>query len=73
MKQDDIILKVISQSAEPTPSWALVKVNTPWGWLGTSADRRARKMAELGQLERIRHGKYVYYSLPEPSKQQRLL
>jgi len=36
-------------------------VQTEWGWLGTSADRTARKMAEAGEIERKRVGKYVYY------------
>jgi len=71
--QREIILKVVSQSAEPVPSWNLQKVDTFWGWLGTSGDRVARLMAENGELERVRKGKYVYYSVPQPSKQQRLL
>jgi len=73
MSQRDIIRKVIARNPEPTPSWELQKANTPWGWLGTSADRVARKMAEDGELERTRRGKYVYYSLPEPSHQRRML
>ena len=69
--QAEIIKKMLDQSPDPVPSWALQKVNTPWGWLGTSAARIARKMAEAGEIERRRIGKYVYYANVEPSKQLR--
>jgi|TARA_R110000744_G_scaffold380312_1_gene500655 hypothetical protein len=59
--QAEIIKNVLIKSGEPLPSWALQKVQTEWGWLGTSADRTARKMAEAGEIERKRVGKYVYY------------
>lgn len=37
-------------------SWELMKVNTPYGWLGSSGDRIARMMAENGEIEHISRG-----------------
>ena len=67
--QRDIIKNVLNQSHSPTPSWALQKVDTEWGWLGTSADRIARSMAAAGEIERKRIGKYVYYSKKSEGEQ----
>lgn len=44
-------------------SWQLIKVNTPKGWLGSGADREARKMAEEGLIVRSHEGKYALYQL----------
>ena len=44
-----------------TPSYDLEKVNTPYGYLGSSGSRRARELAERGEIEREIKGKYVYY------------
>jgi hypothetical protein len=70
--QEEIIMNVVSHSADPVPSWNLQKVNTPWGWLGHSADRMARKMAEQGKLHKNYVRKYVYYSLPKQAQQPKL-
>ena len=70
--QAEIIKNVLIKSGEPLPSWALQKVQTEWGWLGTSADRTARKMAETGEIERKRVGKYVYYWYTDNSKNEQL-
>ena len=60
--QAKIIQNIVYNSKDPVPSWGLQKINTEWGWLGTSADRIARKLAEDGVLNRVRRGKYVYYT-----------
>ena len=62
LSQSQIILKVLESSSEPVPSHAIQKTQTSWGWLGTSADREARRLAEEGKISRERVGKYTYYS-----------
>jgi len=62
LTQAKIIQNLVYNSKDPVPSWGLQKINTDWGWLGTSADRIARKLAEDGVLNRVRRGKYVYYT-----------
>jgi hypothetical protein len=52
-------------STDWKPSYELVKVNTPKGWLGNSADRIARYMALDGKIERKRDGKYAFYKLKQ--------
>ena len=39
-------------------------------FLGSSADRRARDMAESGEIERKRIGKFVYFRLKQEHKQE---
>ena len=66
LTQREIVLTIVeARHPEPVPSWDLQKTQTPWGWLGTSGDRNARRLAEDGYLERTMKGKYVYYSLPK--------
>lgn len=72
LTQEEIIMRVVSQSSDPVPSWEVQKVSTPWGWLGHSADRTARKMAEQGKLHKIYRKKLVYYSLPQEENQLEL-
>ena len=57
----EIILAVLNDIKDWTPSYNIIKTNTKWGWLGTSADREARRMAEEGIIQRKRDGKYTYY------------
>lgn len=42
-------------------SYELIKVNTSYGWLGSGADRQARRLAEEGDIERRHNGKYAEY------------
>lgn len=63
LTQSQIILNVLKDRNDWVPSYHLIKIETAWGWLGTSADREARRMAEDGIIERKRDGKYSYYSL----------
>lgn len=44
-------------------SWQLVKVNTPKGWLGSSADRVARLLAEKGIIEKKHEKNVAMYRL----------
>lgn len=62
MTQSNIILNVLRENrGEWFESYKLVKLSTKWGFLGTSADRRARELAEEDRIE-VRHiGKYVQY------------
>ena len=57
----EIILAVLNDIKDWTPSYNIIKTNTKWGWLGTSADREARTMAKNGIIQRKRNGKYTYY------------
>lgn len=65
LTQKEILLNVLEDAKDFVPSYNLIKTNTKWGWLGTSADRQARELAEEGLLQRKREGKYTYYKLVE--------
>jgi len=56
LTQQQIILKTLRFTNEWTPSHDLQKVDTPFGWLGTSADRECRRLVEMGKIER-KYGK----------------
>lgn len=60
---EEIIMRVLGESNDWVPSFNLIKTNTKWGWLGTSADREARRLAENNLIERKRDGRYTYYRL----------
>ncbi len=69
MTQATIILKVLRDAQNWVPSYHLQKVNTKYGWLGSSGDRSARRLAEGGLIERKQEGKYAYYrALEERTK-----
>lgn len=72
LTQGEIILKLLKEKKDWIPSWEIIKVNTVWGWLGTSADRAARTLVEDGIIQRKREGKYTYYRILE-NKQPNLL
>lgn len=61
LTQEEIILAVLEDVKDWIPSYQIIKVNTRWGWLGISADREARRLAEQGIIQRKREGKYTYY------------
>lgn len=63
MTQREIIYNVLRRNGDWTPSYALIKIDTQYGWLGTSADRMARQMVEDGEIERQQRGKYAYYRI----------
>ena len=59
--QREIILKYLELLHDWTPSYRLLKQDTPFGWLGSGSDRIARYLAEEGKIERKQNGKYSYY------------
>lgn len=61
LTQEEIILAVLEDINDFVPSYNLIKVNTKWGWLGSGADREARRLAEQGIIQRKREGKYTYF------------
>ena len=61
LTQEEIILAVLEDVNDWTPSYNIIKVNTKWGWVGTGADREARRLVELGIKQRKREGKYTYF------------
>ena len=67
MTQREIIMKTLEESGDWIPSFKLQKENTPYGWLGSSADRTCRKMAEDKLIERKQEGKYAYYRAIKPT------
>lgn len=64
MTQKEILLKVLAQK-EWTPSYEIIKVSTPWGFLGTSADRVARTLVEQGKVKRRDDGKFTWFKLSD--------
>lgn len=65
MTQAQIIKKVLEDDGGWVVSWKIIKVSTPYGWLGTSADRVARRLAEDGIIDRKIVDKYVYFKAKE--------
>lgn len=71
MKQHEIIYKVLEETNDWVPSYKLIKEDTPWGWLGSGADRIARYMIDPRQscyhpnIERKEEGKYAYYRIKQ--------
>jgi hypothetical protein len=69
MTYREIIYKTLEQYNDWVPSHQIIKADTPFGWLGTSADRIARYMLDprkpeyTPDLERKRDGKYTYYRI----------
>lgn len=60
--QSEIILKVLeSDKSRWYFSYELIKMNTPWGFLGIQSPRRSREMAEVGSIDVKHEGKYVQY------------
>ena len=64
--QSQIIQKFLT--TDWVASYDLIKVSTPWGYLGSGADRTARLLAEQEEsglvktgVERKQVGKFAYY------------
>lgn len=75
ISQKEIIIKTMQgQPERKWLSYELQKLSTPYGFVGSQGDRRARELAEKGILLKERHGKYERYWLaeshikPEPKK-----
>ena len=67
MTYQAIILKLLRETPE---NWfyshQLGKVNTKWGWIGSSGERRACELAEKGLIEVRHQGKYAEYRAKKP-------
>lgn len=63
--QAQIIIKYLEWKKDWVPSYELVKKDTIWGYLGTSAGRRARELAEEGKIYRRVEKKYAEYKYKE--------
>lgn len=61
--QKEILVHLCKSYGTWIPSYKLIKAETQWGWLGTSADRQARLLVEEGILERRKNGKYSEYRM----------
>jgi hypothetical protein len=74
MTQKQIILKILKENNDWVPSYDLVKRATKYGWIGTSGDRRARELTEMGLVERKEEGPYAYFRFkPSEPYQMRLI
>src|SRR4051794_25630205 len=45
----DIITLYLAERGDWVPSYSLSKLQTKWGWIGSSGERRARELAEDGE------------------------
>lgn len=75
MKLHDIIVRHLAdQQGEWVMGYDLEKVNTRYGWIGSSGQRRCRELAEQGthkignieyKIESQKMGKYVQYRVAD--------
>jgi hypothetical protein len=70
MKHPKIIENVLRDARDWVPSYQFVNKTTPYGWIGQSGDRAARKMVADGIIERRKIGKYAHYRWPQPNQQK---
>lgn len=75
MTQKDIIKKLLSDEPERKfYSYELIKTNTKYGWLGISADRRARELVEDEEINGDEKDGYaVFFYKPKEPVTQTLL
>lgn len=52
MTQKNALLEYLKHKRRWIPSYDLVKVNTPYGFLPKNGDRRARELVQAGLIER---------------------
>lgn len=71
---DKLTLHLADQPGEWVQGYSLEKVNTKYGWVGSSGQRRMRELAEQGfhkigsvtyTIESRKMGKYVQYRVSE--------
>ena len=70
MTQKDILLRTLAQQMKNNIdpwiiTYNLIKTNTSFGWLGTSADSLARKLRQDGLVESKDEGKYTLFKITE--------
>ena len=74
MSYKQIILEVLEDFGDWIPSWQFINCKTDYGYLGHSAGRRLRELAQAGLIDRRINEKYVEYrakpesNLPPPFK-----
>jgi len=56
---------MLEEYGEWIPSYQFIGQKTKYGFLGISAGRRLRELAEAGRIERRLNGKYVEYRATE--------
>lgn len=62
LTQKDIVLKCLQKNeGKWFEGFRFTKVETPFGWLGSEGDRRARELAEEGMIERKHEKGYSWY------------
>lgn len=73
LSQSETIVRVLSDAQGWVPSYNLEKVETPWGFIGTSGLRRCRELVAAGKIEKREQGKFVWYRIAQPAFQPTLL
>lgn len=68
LSQKEIILKVLRGTSEYIVSHQLEKVNTEFGWLGTSSLKRCRELEVEGLIEKKMKDGYVWYKAKGPKQ-----
>lgn len=69
MTQREIILRLLREDVTKWwCSYELIKVATKYGWLGTSADRVCRRLAEDGIIEKRDKGQYIQFKAKGPKE-----
>lgn len=72
--QDVIVLHLADQAGQFVFGYDLEKVNTKYGWIGSSGTRRCRELSEAGKhriagieyvIESRKQGRYVQYRVAE--------
>lgn len=56
-----IITRVLTDARDWVPGYKLVNNQTLYGWIGSSGDRQARRMAKRGEIERRIIDGYAHY------------
>ena len=68
MTQVQIIKEYLARENRWIKSYDLRGVQTCYGWIGHQGDRRARELAEAGEIEVKHEGKYAEYKTKQPKK-----
>ena len=66
MTLPDIILATLRDSGQWTFGYNLEKVETKYGWIGSSGMVRCRELERAGKIEKRGEGRYIQYRYKEP-------
>ena len=66
----ETIIKVLEDRNDWVPSYDLIAKDTPYGFLGSSADRRAYELTKTGDLEMRKIGKYAHFRINRKAQQE---